>query len=135
MRIEWAMKCREVQESPSGVDAFGLDRGYTYVGPLPVMIPVPVVICFRLDPGDAETGGATTVHYRVLDPSGTVTDADSSALRWSPSSAPQLVDPERVLKIVHVPFRVDGSGQHAVELWVDNGAAFKIPCQISTFQP
>jgi hypothetical protein len=67
------------------------------------------------------------LNYRVTDPEGEETGSDRVGVEWNPGTAPQLVDPERIIRVLMIPMLVRGSGQHTIEVWTDGEEPIRLP--------
>jgi hypothetical protein len=53
-------------------------------------------------------------------------------VEWNPGTAPQLVDPERIIRVLTIPMTVRGQGQHTIEVWTDGEESIRLPLLFST---
>lgn len=134
MILEWAASCTDAEEAGGRPNVTGLGtNGFVIEGHvLPFEIPAPVILCFRFERSDAP-GTVLGLNYRVLDPDGTVNEEGRTGIEWNPGSAPQIIDPERIVRVLTVPLLIMGPGQHTIEVWTDGGEAIRLPYVFSVW--
>ncbi len=130
--LEWASTCQDAEENEGRPNVTGLGaNGFTIEGQeLPFEIPAPVILCFRFDRSDVP-GTVLGLNYRVVGPDGTVSATDRTGIEWNPGTAPQVIDPERIIRVFTIPMLIQGAGQHTIEVWTDGNEAIKLPYAFS----
>jgi hypothetical protein len=131
--LEWATTCQNAEEVEGRPNVLGLGANGFFVDQeeLPAEIPCPVILAFRFDRSDTP-GMVLGLNYRVIDPKGTMTRSDRVGVEWNPGTAPQLVDPERIIRVLTIPMTVRGQGQHTIEVWADGEEPIRLPLLFST---
>jgi len=130
--LEWAISCQGAEENDGRPNVSGLGANGFFVREeqLPTEIPFPVVLAFRFDQSDTP-GMVLGLNYRLIDPEGAEMDSDRVGVEWNPGTAPQLVDPERIVRVLEIPMTVRGPGQHTIEIWADGEEPIRLPLVFS----
>ncbi len=132
MILEWAISCQDVEENEGRPNVLGLGANGFFVKEeqLPAEIPCPVILAFRFDRSDTP-GIVLGLNYRVTDPEGVEIGSDRVGVEWNPGTAPPLVDPERIIRVLVIPIEVRGDGQYTIEVWIDREEPFRLPLLFS----
>ena len=130
--LEWAITCQNAEENEGRPNVLGLGVNGFFVKEeqLPAEIPCPVILAFRFDRSDIP-GMVLGLNYRVTDPHGVETGSDRVGVEWNPGTAPRLVDPERIIRVLMIPMMVRGRGQHTIEVWTDLEEPIRLPLLFS----
>jgi hypothetical protein len=130
--LEWAITCQDAEENEGRPNVLGLGANGFFVSEdqLPAEIPCPVILAFRFDRSDTP-GMVLGLNYRVTDPQGREIGSDRVGVEWNPGSAPQLVEPERIIRVLEIPMVVRERGQHTIEIWTDGAERIRLPLVFS----
>jgi hypothetical protein len=126
--LEWAISCQDAEENEGRPNVSGLGTNGFFITEeqVPAEVPCPVILAFRFDRSDTP-GMVLGLNYRVIDPEGIETGSDRVGVEWNPGTAPQLVDPERIIRVLMIPMMVRGRGQHTIDVWTDGAAPIRLP--------